>query len=45
MNRAIVHMDLDNSLFPARLVNPKLIGMPLIIGEPDRGVVALCSTS
>ena len=45
MNRAIVHMDLDTFFVSCeRLVNPKLNGIPLIIGgSSDRGVVASCS--
>ncbi|MEM0543133.1 DNA polymerase IV [Flavobacterium sp. j3] len=45
MSRAIVHMDLDTFFVSCeRLVNSKLIGMPLIIGgSSDRGVVASCS--
>ena len=45
MNRAIAHLDLDTFFVSCeRLVNPKLIGLPLIIGgSTDRGVVASCS--
>ena len=45
MSRAIVHMDLDTFFVSCeRLMNPKLIGLPLIIGgNSDRGVVASCS--
>lgn len=45
MSRAIVHMDLDTFFVSCeRLINPKLIGVPLIIGgSSDRGVVASCS--
>ncbi len=45
MNRAIVHMDLDTFFVSCeRLVNPQLIGLPLIVGgSSDRGVVASCS--
>lgn len=45
MNRAIVHMDLDTFYVSCeRLINPKLVGMPLIVGgSSDRGVVASCS--
>jgi DNA polymerase-4 len=45
MKRAIVHMDLDTFFVSCeRLVNPKLNGLPLIIGgTSDRGVVASCS--
>ena len=45
MSRAIVHMDIDTFFVSCqRLINPKLIGLPLIIGgSTDRGVVASCS--
>jgi DNA polymerase-4 len=45
MSRAIVHMDLDTFFVSCeRLLNPKLMGLPLIIGgSSDRGVVASCS--
>ena len=45
MRRSIVHMDLDTFFVSCeRLVNPKLNGLPLIIGgSSDRGVVASCS--
>ncbi len=45
MSRSIVHMDLDTFFVSCeRLVNPKLNGIPLIIGGSyDRGVVASCS--
>ncbi len=45
MSRAIVHMDMDTFFVSCeRLINPKLIGLPLIIGgSSDRGVVASCS--
>ena len=45
MSRAIVHMDLDTFFVSCeRLMNPKLVGLPLIIGgNADRGVVASCS--
>ncbi|MBN9313246.1 MAG: DNA polymerase IV [Chryseobacterium sp. 39-10] len=44
MKRAIVHMDLDTFFVSCeRLHNAKLIGMPVIIGGGDRGVVASCS--
>src|ERR1051326_48681 len=45
MNRSIVHMDLDTFFVSCeRLINPKLDGVPLIIGgSSDRGVVASCS--
>lgn len=44
MNRAIVHMDLDTFFVSCeRLLNSKLLGVPVIIGGGDRGVVASCS--
>lgn len=45
MSRAIVHMDLDTFFVSCeRLLNPKLIGIPLVIGgNSDRGVVSSCS--
>ena len=45
MSRAIVHIDLDTFYVSCeRLINPKLIGLPIIIGGSfDRGVVASCS--
>lgn len=45
MSRAIVHMDMDAFFVSCeRLINPKLTGLPLIIGgSSDRGVVASCS--
>ena len=45
MSRAIVHMDMDTFFISCeRLINPKLIGLPLIVGgSSDRGVVASCS--
>src|SRR5690606_22004831 len=44
MNRAIVHMDLDTFFVSCeRLQNSKLIGVPVIVGGGDRGVVASCS--
>lgn len=45
MKRSIVHMDLDTFFVSCeRLVNPKLNGLPLIIGgTSDRGVVSSCS--
>lgn len=44
-DRTIVHLDLDSFFVSAeRLVNSKLIGLPVIIGgTSDRGVVASCS--
>lgn len=44
MEKAIVHMDLDTFFVSCeRLKNSSLIGVPLIIGGGDRGVVASCS--
>lgn len=44
MERAIVHMDLDTFFVScARLQNPELNGIPLIVGGGERGVVASCS--
>jgi DNA polymerase-4 len=44
MARSIVHMDMDTFFVSCeRLTNSKLIGLPLIIGGGDRGVVASCS--
>ncbi len=43
-NRAVVHMDLDCFFVSvSRLLNPKLVGMPVIVGGGERGVVAACS--
>ncbi|RLD88719.1 MAG: hypothetical protein DRJ09_07860 [Bacteroidetes bacterium] len=44
-NRTIVHLDLDTFFVSVeRLINSKLIGKPVIIGDTsDRGVVAACS--
>ncbi|MCB2219250.1 MAG: DNA polymerase IV [Bacteroidetes bacterium] len=44
-NRCIVHLDLDTFFVSVeRLMNPTLIGKPVIIGgTSDRGVVASCS--
>ena len=44
-SRAIVHMDLDTFFVSCeQLINPKLVGLPVIIGgNSDRGVVASCS--
>src|SRR5205809_843284 len=43
-NRSIVHMDMDCFFVSvSRLINPKLIGMPVIVGGGERGVVAACS--
>ena len=44
MKRAIAHMDLDTFFVSCeRLKNSGLVGVPLIIGGGDRGVVASCS--
>lgn len=44
MDRIIVHMDLDTFFVSCeRLENSKLVGIPVIIGGGDRGVVASCS--
>jgi len=45
MERNIVHMDLDSFFVSVeRLLNSKLIGVPVIVGgTSDRGVVAACS--
>lgn len=44
MDRAVVHMDLDTFFVSCeRLNNSKLVGLPVIIGGGDRGVVASCS--
>lgn len=45
VDRTIVHFDMDTFFVSCeRLVNPKLNGLPLIIGgSSDRGVVASCS--
>lgn len=44
MGRAIVHMDLDTFFVSCeRLTDPRLNGIPLIIGGGERGVVASCS--
>ena len=45
LSRTIVHMDMDTFFVSCeRLINPKLHGLPLIIGgSADRGVVASCS--
>jgi DNA polymerase-4 len=45
INRAIAHLDLDTFYVSCeRLINPKLVGMPIIVGgSSDRGVVASCS--
>ncbi|SEA20410.1 Helix-hairpin-helix motif-containing protein [Arachidicoccus rhizosphaerae] len=42
--RHIIHMDLDSFfVFVERLKNSKLMGIPVIVGGADRGVVAACS--
>jgi DNA polymerase-4 len=42
--RSIVHMDMDCFFVSvSRLINPKLIGQPVIVGGGERGVVAACS--
>lgn len=45
MDRQIVHIDLDSFFVSVeRLINPKLIGKPVLVGgSNDRGVVASCS--
>jgi DNA polymerase-4 len=45
LNRNIVHLDLDTFFVSVeRLINPALLGKPVIIGgTSDRGVVASCS--
>jgi DNA polymerase-4 len=42
--RAVVHMDMDCFFVSvSRLINPKLNGIPVIVGGGERGVVAACS--
>ena len=45
MNRSIMHIDLDSFFVSVeRLVNPELIGKPVLVGgTSDRGVVSSCS--
>lgn len=44
IDRTVAHMDLDCFFVSvSRLINPKLIGMPVIVGGGERGVVAACS--
>ena len=44
MNRTVAHMDMDCFFVSvSRLINPKLIGRPVIVGGGERGVVAACS--
>lgn len=44
MQRAILHMDLDTFFVSVeRLKNPQLVGLPVIVGGQERGVVAACS--
>lgn len=45
MDRQVMHMDLDSFFVSVeRLLNPKLIGHPVLVGgSSDRGVVASCS--
>jgi DNA polymerase IV len=43
-DRSIAHMDLDCFFVSvSRLLNPKLNGIPVIVGGGERGVVAACS--
>ncbi len=42
--KSIAHLDLDAFFVSvSRLMNPKLVGLPVIVGGGDRGVVAACS--
>src|ERR1051325_8008537 len=45
MDNQVVHIDLDTFFVSVeRLINPKLIGKPVLVGgTSDRGVVASCS--
>lgn len=44
IDRTVAHMDLDCFFVSvSRLINPKLIGVPVIVGGGERGVVAACS--
>lgn len=45
MDRHIIHMDLDSFFVSVeRLINPKLLGKPVLVGgSNERGVVASCS--
>jgi DNA polymerase-4 len=45
MDRSVMHIDLDSFFVSVeRLINPKLIGKPVLVGgSSDRGVVASCS--
>jgi DNA polymerase-4 len=42
--RTVVHMDMDCYFVSvSRLINPRLVGKPVIVGGGERGVVAACS--